>query len=82
MSTGETACRVRLIALVMRKFAVACQKVENVLELLFVVVSLDFFMFDRFAKCESGQADNRKWTLKFVRAFAFKLNTYMFSCLT
>ena len=64
MSTGETACRVRLIALVMGKFAVRGQKVENVLELLFVVVSLNFFMFNWFTECESSESSDIEWILE------------------
>ena len=42
------------------------QKVENVLELLFVVVSLNFFMFDWFTECESSESSDIKWILEKV----------------
>ena len=57
---SKTASRIRLISLIVGKFAMGGQEIEDVFKLFFIVVSLDFFMFDWFAKCESGQAGNRK----------------------
>ena len=54
MPATKTASRVRLVAFVIGKFAAGSQKVEDVLKLLFVVVSLNFFMFDWLTECESG----------------------------
>ena len=57
-----------------------CQEIENVLKLLFVVVSFDFFMFDWFTKCESSESSDIKLILESIKKKAS--NTYIFSCLT